>query len=147
MLEQRIIDLGPAGPLCGFNDMAHFAKLDVNNKVISVLVVDNEDIKEGDQEIEEKGIQFLKDLTGHEKWVQTSYNRKFRKHYAMIGGSYLPEHDAFVPPKPFASWVLNTEKYLWVPPTSYPQDGGEYEWDENTVSWSLIPPQTQKEIQ
>lgn len=126
--------------------MAHFAKLDENNLVVSVLVVSNDDIKEGDQELEEKGIKFLKDITGHDKWVQTSYNRKFRKHYAMIGGSYLPEHDAFVPVKPFESWVLNTEKYLWEPPAPYPQDGNDYMWDENTVSWSLVPPPQQEEI-
>jgi hypothetical protein len=78
------------------------------------------------------------------EWIQTSYNthggqhpegRPLRKNYAGIGYSYDRVRDAFIPPKPYASWVLNEETCLWDAPISYPTDGKVYRWDENTQQW------------
>lgn len=80
--------------------MAHFAKLDENDFVIDVIVVNNSElIDENGQESEAKGIAFLQNLLGHQKWKQTSYSAKFRKNYAGIGYKYLADIDAFLPPE------------------------------------------------
>lgn len=117
--------------------MAHFAKLDENNIVTEVNVVNNEDILNLEFPASEPvGIQFLHNWAGEEfVWKQTSYNANFRKNYAGIGYTYDPERDAFIPPKPFASWVLNETTCLWEPPVAYPTDGKSYVWDEPTKSW------------
>jgi hypothetical protein len=83
------------------------------------------------------------------QWIQTSYNTHggihtlggtpLRKNYAGIGFNYDSQRDAFIPPKPFASWLLNEETCLWAAPVPYPTDGGEYVWDENTTSWQPNP--------
>ena len=89
--------------------MAHFAQLDKNNKVIRVIVVGNEFItNDTGIEIEQLGIDFCKHLTGNDTtWVQTSYNRNFRKNFAGPGHTYDPVLDAFIPEKMYESWVLN----------------------------------------
>lgn len=116
--------------------MAHFAKLDSNNIVLEVIVVNNSELlDENNQESEQKGIDFLISLYGHTNWKQTSYNAKFRKHYAVIGDTYDPIRDVFIPFKTFNSWVLNEQTYNWDPPTPYPVDGKKYYWDEVTLSW------------
>lgn len=114
--------------------MAHFAKLDENNQVLEVLVVHNDVLMENGQEVEQLGIDFLANLTGHANWKQTSYNNKFRGNYAGIGYSYDPVRDAFLPPSPYPSWILNAN-FGWDPPIPMPADGNLYSWDEPTTSW------------
>ena len=125
--------------------MAHFCQLDENNIVTQVIVVDNKEIADPHtgEEDEILGIAFCKKLLGG-KWVQTSYNGSIRKRYAGIGYSYNAALDAFVAPKPFASWVLNNESADWEAPTAQPtltkkqqDDGSFYTWDEETTSWKL----------
>ena len=120
--------------------MAHFAKLDENNVVLEVHVVhNNELLDENGQESEQKGIDFLTAWSGgHTHWKQTSYNGNFRKNYAGIGFTYDPGHDAFIPPKPFNSWVLNEDTCIWESPVPYPSDDKRYVWDEETVNWTEI---------
>jgi hypothetical protein len=123
--------------------VAHFAKLDENNVVIFVTV--------GRQEDDGKEAE-LTARTG-DVYKQTSYNTRggvhyqadgtpsadqskaFRKNYAGLGYTYDAGRDAFIPPKPFASWVLNESTCLWDAPVSYPTDGKRYTWDEPTTSW------------
>ena len=127
--------------------MAHFAQLDDNNVVTQVIVVSNNELLDASgQEREEMGIGFCQRLFGG-NWKQTSYNHNVRKRYAGIGYSYNAELDAFVPPKPYASWVLNNEDANWEAPVPLPADAGMgegqkiYMWDEETVSWQeAIPP-------
>ncbi len=121
------------------NNMAHFAKLDENNVVLEVHVVhNNELLDENGIEQEQKGIDFLINWSnGYLAWKQTSYNGSFRKNYAGIGYTYRADIDAFVPPKPFPSWLLNVDAQ-WEPPVAMPQDGKIYSWDESTTSWVEI---------
>jgi hypothetical protein len=128
--------------------MAHFALLDENNIVTFVTVGRDED---NGKEAE------LSARTG-QTYKQTSYNTRggvyytpgtsnpdpdqskaFRKNYAGIGYTYDNVIDGFIPPKPYASWLLNTTTGLWDAPVPYPTDGKTYEWDENTQSWILVP--------
>lgn len=112
--------------------MAHFAKIR-NGIVLQVIVAEQDVIDSG--------------LFGDPaSWVQTSYNtragrhpegRPLRKNYAGIGYTYDAERDAFIPPKPFPSWILNEDTCLWSPPVPRPADGNEYEWDEDGQSWVL----------
>jgi hypothetical protein len=124
--------------------MAHFAKLDENNVVTQVIVVDNKDTADAfGVEKEHIGAAFCEKLFGG-TWKQTSYNGNKRKNYAGIGYTYNADIDAFVPPKPFASWLLNNETAQWEAPTPMPEDGGtgdppkRYQWDEVTVSWKEV---------
>lgn len=120
--------------------MAHFAQLDENNKVIQVIVVANDDIKnESNEEDEQIGIQFCKNLLGQDtNWVQTSYSGKFRKNFASIGFSYDKKLDAFIPPKIFSSWILNKSTCIWEAPTPYPSDDNVYTWNEDNNSWEVL---------
>lgn len=117
--------------------MAHFAQLDENNVVLQVIVVSNDVIQNLPfPESEPIGIDFCKSLLGANTiWKQTSYNNNFRKNYAGIGYTYLPQSDVFIAPKPekYPSWVLNSN-YDWVPPLPRPTDT-VYTWDENTINW------------
>jgi hypothetical protein len=116
--------------------MAHFAKLDSDNKVIHVSVVNNSDILDSDgKESEQVGIEYLTKVHGYSKWKQTSYNGNFRKHYAGLDYTYDEKLDAFVPPSPYPSWILNETSCSWEAPTPYPSDGKEYTWDEESKSW------------
>lgn len=111
--------------------MAHFAQLDENNIVTQVIVVANEEVPD-----EATGAAFCKSLFGEDSiWVQTSYNNNIRKRFAGIGMTYSQEHDAFIPPKPYPSWVFNTESLNWEAPVPKPDDGKRYRWNEETVSW------------
>lgn len=123
--------------------MAHFAELDSNNTVLRVIVVNNNDILDSNgQESEEVGINFCKGLFGGE-WKQTSYNANFRKNYAGIGYTYDGVLDAFIPPQPYPSWILNQSTCLWEAPVPMPTDGQLYGWDEATQSWVVIAPPAQ----
>ena len=118
--------------------MAHFAKIGLNNKVIEVLSVNNEVLKDSNGvEQESIGIDFLTKLTGWAIWKQTSYNNNIRKNYASIGYTYDEDRDAFIPKKPFNSWILNEQTCLWEAPVAYPTDGKIYNWDELTKNWIL----------
>ncbi len=115
--------------------MAHFAQLDANNVVTQVIVVSNADTSDAfGVEKESIGIAFCERLFGG-NWKQTSYNGKIRKNYAAIGYTYDAAIDAFVPPKPYPSWLLNTNTAQWEAPVPYPTDGKNYRWDEPTLSW------------
>ena len=106
--------------------MSHFAELDENNIVLRVLVGDNNAPNEGYD-------WFVENLGG--RWVQTSYNANFRKNFAGVGYYYNEELDAFVPPKPFQSWILNEEACYWEAPVPRPEDGKIYNWNEETLTW------------
>jgi hypothetical protein len=115
--------------------MAHFAELDDDDRVIRVIVVNNKDILDIDgNESEQIGINFCQNLLGG-RWIQTSYNRTFRKNYAGTGYTYDGRLDAFIPPKPFNSWILNESTANWESPVSRPTDGQHYLWNENLLSW------------
>ncbi len=117
--------------------MAHFAKLDANNIVLEVNVVDNEHLLDANNiEREELGIAFLVQWSGgYPYWKQTSYNGNIRKNYAGIGFTYDAGRDAFIPPQPYPSWILSETTCQWEPPVPYPTDGKYYAWDEATTSW------------
>ena len=137
--------------------MAHFAKINSNNIVEEVLVVNNAVLLDSDGvEQEQLGIDFLANLTGHSNWKQTSYNTyanshkeggtAFRKNYAVIGYTYDATKDAFYEAQPFSSWVLNETSCIWEAPLSLPSDASDeilYAWDEdayqadNTTGWVL----------
>lgn len=112
--------------------MSHFARVNAQGIVEQVIVAEQD---------------FIDTLSDKTSWVQTSYNtrggqhpegRPLRKNYAGIGYSYDSVRDAFIPPKPYASWVLNENTCLWDAPTPYPTDGKTYNWDENTQQWVEI---------
>jgi len=115
--------------------MAHFCKLDENNIVTQVVVVDNKDTSDAfGVEKEHIGAAHLEKILGG-VWKQTSYNGNIRKNYAGIGYSYDAQRDAFIPPRPFNSWVLNESTAQWEAPTPMPTDGKMYSWDEATTNW------------
>ena len=126
--------------------MAHFAK--VNNGIVEQVIVAEPEFFE----------TFVDSSPG--QWIQTSYNTRggvhynpdtnepsadqskaLRKNYAGIGYSYDATRDAFIPPKPYASWVLDDQTCLWNAPVPYPTDGKRYQWDEATTSWVEVPEQ------
>lgn len=104
--------------------MAHFAKLN-NNIVTEVIVAEQDFINSG-----RVGDEFL--------WVQTSYNGNFRKNFAGVGYTYDKTKDAFIAPKPYASWTLVEDTCQWTAPVTYPTDGKVYGWDEDTTNWTEI---------
>jgi hypothetical protein len=129
--------------------MASFAKIGLNNKVIEVLSVVNEVLHDANGvEQEVNGIDFLTKLTGYPLWKQTSYNTHggvhnnggtpLRKNFAGIGYTYDEDKDAFIPKKPFNSWILNEDTCIWESPIPYPQDNNRYNWNEQNQSWDLI---------
>jgi hypothetical protein len=119
------------------NFMAHFAQLDSTNNIIRVEVVNNNVITDADgNEQEQVGIDFLTNLYGGVGWYkQTSYNGNFRKNYANVGGVYDSVRDAFIPPKPYPSWTLVEDTCQWEAPTTMPDDGKMYNWNEDTTNW------------
>lgn len=134
-----------AQALIQHKNMAHFAQLDSNNIVLTVLVVNNEVLlKEDNTESELKGIEFLNSLLGTSNWKQTSYNGNFRKNFAGVGYTYDSGRDAFIPPTPFDSWVLNEDTCLWEAPVEYPNTLNDegipdiYLWNEEKQEWVLI---------
>ena len=117
--------------------MSHFAKV-VDGVVTQVIVAEAEFFE-----------TFVDTSPG--EWIQTSYNTRggvhygqdgqpddgvaLRKNYAGIGFTYDRTRDAFIPPKPYASWLLNEDSCLWNAPVEYPTDGKRYQWDEATTAW------------
>jgi len=137
--------------------MAYFAKLDENNNVIGVHSVNNNVITINGIENEQAGIDFLTNLHGYNIWKQTSYNTRagvhyqadnntpsidqskaFRKNYAGIGYYYDEQYDAFIPPKPYPSWILNEDTCQWYTPVPHPSDGKDYIWNEDIFNWEQI---------
>ena len=113
--------------------MAHFCRIDENNIVQQVIVVDNKDTADASGvEKEYIGAAFCERLLGG-TWKQTSYNGNFRKHYAGIGYTYDADRDAFIPPQPFPSWTLDAD-CNWQAPVPMPS-GGVYTWDEAAQAW------------
>ena len=128
--------------------MASFAKIGLNGKVIEVQSVVNEVLHDSNGvEQESIGIDFLTKLTGWAIWKQTSYNTKggvnssggvaFRKNHAGIGYTYDENRNAFIPPKPYNSWILNEDTCLWESPIPMPQDDNIYNWNEENQTWDL----------
>ena len=114
--------------------MAHFAKLVVGNIIERVEVVSNDVAL-----TEQAGVDFLNNLYNtRDVWKQTSYNGNIRKNYAGIGYTYDEDRDAFIPKKPYASWILNEETCHWEAPVAYPDNGERYTWNETTTTWDLI---------
>jgi hypothetical protein len=123
--------------------MAHFAQLDDNSKVTNVIVIGDADCKDSKgKESEAIGIEFCKSLFGEEtEWVKTSYNGSIRKNFAGIGFTYEKARDAFIPPKPFESWLLNDNDCTWYAPLPVPapKEGFDYFWNEESKSWVEVP--------
>ena len=131
--------------------MATFAKIGLNNKVIEVLSVHNNELLDSNGvEQENIGIDFLTKLTGWAIWKQTSYNNNIRKNFAGKGFTYDEDRDAFIPKKPYNSWILNEETCLWEAPVAYPntqtqnltdRDGNPandaYNWNEINQNWDI----------
>jgi hypothetical protein len=126
--------------------MAHFAK--VNNGIVEQVIVADPEFFD----------TFVDSSPG--QWIQTSYNTRggvhydpatgepsadqskaLRKNYAGIGYSYDATRDAFIPPKPYASWTLNEDTCLWDAPVAMPTEGGPYTWNESTQTWDVVPDQ------
>ena len=130
--------------------MAHFVKLGIGSKVVQGVVVHNNVATS-----EQAGVDFLNNLyKTNDIWKQTSYNTHggkhklggtpFRKNFAGIGFKYDQTRDAFIPPQPFASWILNETTCLWEPPVEKPElteeqlsNGNYYDWNEKTQQWDL----------
>lgn len=121
--------------------MAYFAQLDKDNNVVCVQIVANIDTCNFDGiEVEQVGQNFLKSMFGQDtRWVQTSYNKKIRVNYAQVGYTYNEELDAFIPPKPFKSWVFNPSIYYYSAPVPKPGDDPEkvYIWIEEEQRWKV----------
>jgi hypothetical protein len=127
--------------------MAHFAQIDENNIVLTVIVVGDEDCQdEAGNESEAVGIAFCKSLLGEgTNWVQTSYNDRIRKNFAGVGFTWDVERDAFYEPQPYPSWLLDEDTCSWETPVPVPADYDltkdiEYEWDEDNIQWVLVEP-------
>ena len=97
--------------------MSHFAKIE--NGIVTEVIVAEQD--------------FIDTLEG--TWIQTSYNANIRKNFAGIGFAYNATKDAFIPKKPYESWVLNDNTCRWEAPVAEPTDNKHYSWDEETTSW------------
>lgn len=119
--------------------MAHFAKLDDNNTVTQVIVVNNDILLDANNnEVESLGIEFCQSLYGENtNWVQTSYNNSMRKQFAGIGYTYDSQKNKFIAPQPYPSWTLDSNDD-WQAPELYPDDGNIYQWNEETQSWEQI---------
>lgn len=121
--------------------MAQFAKIDSNNIVLSVEVVDDNELKDGDGNLQDSiGIQFLTKITQHSNWIRTYKDASERKNYAVVGGTYDSDKNAFIPTKPYDSWVLDELTYSWISPITYPDNDKFYRWDEKLISWIETDP-------
>jgi hypothetical protein len=120
--------------------MAHFAKLNENNVVTEVIVVNNNELLDDNGvELESKGIAFCNSLTSG-KWIQTSYNNSFRNIFAGIGYTYDYEFDVFIAPQPYPSWKLNYTTFIWEAPVAKPSeiDGYRWVWSEINQEWVKV---------
>ena len=124
--------------------MAHFAKLDSNNVVEQVIVVNNAVLLDSEgNESEQLGIDFCKSLYGQDTtWIQTSYNGNIRARYAGVGMTYDSANNVFITEQPFPSWTLNETTWEWDCPVPYPtvEEGStdSYTWNEDAQSWDLV---------
>ena len=121
--------------------MAHYAFLNMQNIVTEVIV--GKDETDGPTNWEMHYGNFREQVCKRTSYntrggVHTNGGTPFRKNYAGIGYTYDESRDAFIPPKPFDSWTLNEDSYLWEAPVTYPDDGQQYSWNEETTSWDLI---------
>ncbi len=125
--------------------MAHFVEINALHEVINGVVLDdNQALDASGNEVESIGAKYLHDMFGG-TWLRTSYNTyggvhklggtPFRKNYAGIGYTYDQTRDAFIPPKPYPSWILTEATCIWDPPTAMPEDDKAYMWNEATTSW------------
>jgi len=115
--------------------MSHFARVDNVGIVTEVIVAEQDFIDSGA-------------VGDPSQWIQTSYNTRggvhllggtpLRKNYAGVGYTYSSTLDAFIPPKPYVSWILDQITCLWEPPIPYPSDGNSYVWDEPSLSWKQV---------
>jgi hypothetical protein len=122
--------------------MAHYAFLDDNNIVTEVIVgIDETELIEG------KSPEDWYGAFRGQRCVRTSYNGNIRKNYAGIGFTYDEDLDAFVPPKPFPSWLLDTDTARWVAPVPYPTDGLIYAWDEDAGDWVAVVFPTENQLE
>lgn len=121
--------------------MAYFAQLNDDNVVLQVISVSNTDAPDPAPERSEPlGQAFIASLGLPGVWRQTSYNGRIRKNYAGIGYTYDETRDAFIPPQPYPSWLLDEATCRWEPPVPYPNDGEMYTWDEDTQTWEPVEP-------
>jgi hypothetical protein len=104
--------------------MSHFAKVEKN--IVTKVIVAEPDFFD----------TFVDTSPG--EWIETSYDGSIRKNYAGIGYSYDKVRDAFIPPKPYPSWILNEDTCLWDAPVDMPDDDNKYTWNEETTNWDLI---------
>lgn len=127
----------------GAYNMAHYAFLDENNVVTEVIVGKNEGEDNTDWEVHYgnfRGQTCKRTSYNTQGGVHSAGGTPLRKNYAGIGYTYDSQRDAFIPPKPFDSWVLDEETCLWQAPTPMPEDGGMYAWDEETQAWVEMTP-------
>jgi hypothetical protein len=120
--------------------MAYFAKLGTGNIVEQVISINNSVITDANGiEQEQLGVDFINKLYNtRDVWKQTSYNNNIRKNYAGIGYQYDQTRDAFIPPKPFNSWILNEDTCRWESPVAMPIDDNNYTWNESTLTWDIV---------
>ena len=114
--------------------MSHWAEV---KEIDGQLIVERVTVGDNNDPNGDEGYQWLIDNLGG-RWIKTSYNATIRKNFAGIGYSYNEALDAFIPPKPFASWVLNEETCRWDAPVPYPSDGLIYTWNEELGDWEAV---------
>ena len=123
--------------------MAYFAKLGTGNIVEKVISINNSVITDSNGvEQEQLGIDFINKLYNtNDVWKQTSYNNNIRKNYAGIGYTYDSQRDAFIPSKPYNSWLLNEDTCLWNAPVAKPttelEENQYYSWNEDIINWEI----------
>ena len=123
--------------------MAYFAKLGTGNIVEQVISINNTVITDANGvEQEQLGVDFINKLYNtRDVWKQTSYNNNIRKNFAGIGYQYDQQRDAFIPPKPFNSWILNEDTCIWEAPVAEPttelEDNQYYSWNESIINWEI----------
>jgi hypothetical protein len=123
--------------------MAYFAKLGTGNIIEQVISINNSVITDSNGvEQEQLGVDFINKLYNtRDVWKQTSYNKNFRKNFAGIGYSYDQTRDAFIPPKPFNSWILNEDTCRWESPVAIPttelENNQDYFWNESIINWEI----------
>ena len=119
--------------------MAHFAR--IKDGIVDFVTVGRDDDEDREDELAHDGWIYKRTSYNTQGGVHSSGGTPFRKNYAGIGYTYDSERDAFIPPKPYPSWVLNEDTCLWDAPVAMPEDAGtgeppkRYTWDEATTSW------------
>ena len=113
--------------------MIYFAKLGLNSKVVETIHIGDEYVP-----TEKAGIEYLQKHINYPFWVQTFKDRSQRKNFAGIGYTYDEDRDAFIPKKPYNSWILNEDTCLWEAPMVKPEDDNRYNWNEDNQTWDII---------